>query len=41
VFNSPSLAASAVTHRAMNGWDCWMHEAAPGRWVKLDELRRG
>lgn len=39
-FNSPSLAASAVTHRAMNGWWVWRYEAAPGQWQKLDELRR-
>lgn len=39
-FNSPSLAASAVTHRPMNGWECWRYEAAPGKWVHLDELRR-
>ena len=41
VFNSPSLAASAVTKRAMNGWWCWRYEAAPGQWERLDRLRRG
>jgi hypothetical protein len=40
VFNSPSLAASAVTHRAMNGWWSWRYEATPGRWVRIDELRK-
>lgn len=40
VYNSPSLAASSVTHRAMNGWFSWRYEAAPGRWALLDELRR-
>ena len=40
VFNSPSLAASAITKRAMNGWWCWRYEAAPGQWERLDRLRR-
>lgn len=39
VFNSPSLAASAVTHRPMNGWWCWQYETAPGTWERIDELR--
>lgn len=40
MFNSPSLAARHVTKRAMNGWTCWQYEANPGKWVKLDELRK-
>ncbi|MCX6554959.1 MAG: GIY-YIG nuclease family protein [Candidatus Aminicenantes bacterium] len=40
IFNSPSLAAMAITDRAMNGWTCWTYERAPGDWVKLDELRK-
>lgn len=39
-FNSPSLAATHVTKRAMNGWQVWEFERAPGDWVKLDWLRR-
>ena len=37
---SPSLAASAITGRTMNGWTWWTYERAPGDWVKLDELRK-
>ena len=40
VFNSPSLAASAVTHRPMNGWWVWRYEAAPGSWERLNVLRK-
>lgn len=40
LFRSPSLAASAVTHRPMNGWFWWKYERAPGEWVRLNELRR-
>lgn len=39
-FYSPSLAAVAISGRAMNGWTWWTYERAPGDWVKLDELRR-
>ncbi|MBN1930677.1 MAG: GIY-YIG nuclease family protein [Desulfobacterales bacterium] len=37
---SPSLAASAISGRSMNGWTWWTYERAPGDWVKLDELRK-
>lgn len=40
IFNSPSLAAIAITGRSTNGWTCWAYERAPGDWVKLDELRK-
>ena len=40
VFNSPSVAAMAITKRAMNGWKVWCFERAPGDWVLLDELRK-
>ena len=40
VFNSPSQAAAAITHRAMNGWTTWSYERAPGDWVLLDEMRK-
>ena len=39
-YTSPSLAATAVTHRPMNGWRQWKFERAPGDWVFLDELRK-
>jgi hypothetical protein len=37
---SPSLAASAISGKPMNGWTWWTFERAPGDWVKLDELRK-
>lgn len=40
VFYSPSEAAKAVTGKAVNGWAVWLHERAPGDWVKLDGLRK-
>lgn len=40
VFNSPSLAAMAITRRSANGWWFWTYERAPGQWVRLRELRR-
>jgi hypothetical protein len=40
VFTSPSLAASAITKRPMNGWFSWQFERAPGDWVLLNELRK-
>ncbi len=39
-YNSPSLAARAVTKHATNGWWVWQYERAPGDWVKLKELRK-
>ncbi len=39
-FTSPSVAASAITKRAMNGWSFWSIERGPGDWVKLDWLRK-
>lgn len=29
-YNSPSMAAVAITNRATNGWDAWQYERAPG-----------
>jgi hypothetical protein len=40
IFNSPSLAASAITHRPMNGWQFWKYQDKDGNWVKLDRLRK-
>ncbi len=41
-YSSPSLAAVAVcpSRRAVNGWEFWRYERAPGDWVQLSELRR-
>jgi hypothetical protein len=41
-FNSPSMAAYEATGRrgAVNGWNFWRFERAPGDWVQLKELRR-
>jgi hypothetical protein len=40
IYNSPSLAASAIKARAINGWKTWKYERAPGDWVMLDNLRK-
>ncbi|OGP49971.1 MAG: hypothetical protein A2Y79_14755 [Deltaproteobacteria bacterium RBG_13_43_22] len=40
VYNSPSMAASAIKHRASNGWTDWKYERAPGDWLLIDNLRR-
>jgi hypothetical protein len=40
IYTSPSSAASAITHRAMDGWKVWYYQRAPGDWVLLDELRK-
>lgn len=40
VYNSPSMAAKAITARAMNGWATWTYQRAPGDWVLLDVLRK-
>jgi len=40
VYNSPSMAAVAITKRAMNGWATWTYQRAPGDWVLLDVLRK-
>lgn len=39
-YNSPSLAARAVTGRPTNGWWFWTFEQAPHDWVRLRQLRR-
>ncbi len=40
VFNSPSLAANAITHRPTNGWWFWKYQNAAGEWVTINELRK-
>ena len=40
VYNSPSMAARAITGRSMNGWYWWKYEARPGEWERLKRLRR-
>jgi hypothetical protein len=41
-FNSPSMAAYEASGRrgAVNGWNFWRFERAPGDWVQLKELRK-
>ena len=40
VYTSPSMAASAVTGRNMNGWISWRFERIPGDWVLINEMRK-
>lgn len=40
LYESPSLAAKAVTKRCVNGWSFWTYEAGPGKWLPLKRLRR-
>jgi predicted GIY-YIG superfamily endonuclease len=40
IYNSPSLAATAVVKRNCNGWAFWTYERSPGYWVKLEKLRQ-
>lgn len=39
-YNSPSMAAKAITGRAMNGWTTWQFWSTKGELVPLDALRR-
>jgi hypothetical protein len=39
LYDSPSLAATAVRQKPTNGWRFWQYERAPGDWVRLSELR--
>ncbi len=38
-FNSPSLAATQIAKRNINGWTFWQYERSPGEWVRLAHLR--
>jgi hypothetical protein len=40
-FYSPSKAGSSIVAKgtAINGWNFWEYERAPGDWVRLNELR--
>jgi len=41
VFNTPTGAAKfAAGLRRVNGWVLWKYERAPGKWVRLREMRR-
>lgn len=41
LFTSPSMAGThAMNRTAVNGWDKWLYQRAPGDWVRLSELRR-
>lgn len=39
-YMSPSMAGQAICKHAVNGWEFWRYERAPGDWVKLEKLRR-
>ncbi|PKN53528.1 MAG: hypothetical protein CVU55_02585 [Deltaproteobacteria bacterium HGW-Deltaproteobacteria-13] len=39
-YNSPSMAARAITERPTNGWTTWKYQNTSGDWVILDVLRR-
>lgn len=39
-YNSPSIAAAAVTKRPTNGWWIWRYESDPGVWSLLHRLRK-
>lgn len=38
-YMSPSMAGQAICKHAVNGWEFWRYERAPGDWVKLEKLR--
>jgi hypothetical protein len=40
-YSSPSTAGQVVLGRPCAGWNAWKFEQSPGRWVYIDELRRG
>jgi hypothetical protein len=33
------MAGKAICNHAVNGWQFWEFERAPGDWVKLEKLR--
>jgi hypothetical protein len=39
LYNSPSMAARAITKRSMNGWYFWRFKHANGEYVRLSTLR--
>jgi hypothetical protein len=40
VYASPSLVAKDICKHAVNGWNFWKYERAPGDWVPLKLLKR-
>lgn len=40
IYRSPSAAGKAICGHAINAWQFWQCERAPGDWVKLEKLRR-
>lgn len=40
IYPSLSAAGKAICGHAVNGWQFWQYERAPGDWVKLQKLRR-
>ena len=40
IYNSPSMAGTAIVNRPVAGWHFWKYRTKKGEWVKLDELRK-
>ncbi len=40
IYNSPSLAGSAIVGRSCNGWLFWRYKKGDNEWVRLNGLRR-
>jgi hypothetical protein len=39
-YRSPTAAAHAVRHSALNGWVTWQTKDETGEWISLAELRK-
>ncbi len=40
IYNSPSLAGTAVVARTCNGWAFWRYKNSDNEWVRLNKLRQ-
>ena len=40
IYRSPTAVGRQITGHAINAWQFWQCERAPGDWVKLENLRR-
>jgi len=40
IYRSPSAVGREISGHAINAWQFWSCERAPGDWVKLEKLRR-
>ncbi len=40
IYRSPTAVGKAICKHAVNAWQFWQCERAPGDWVKLEKLRR-